>query len=187
MRVSFISFMLISSILFANNNDDGEFFKFGIGVTLEKSSDIYNDGFHRSNNIGFAKVILPIIYNSQLKFVPEIGLQSYKSYSSADYTLWQFGLGLYYFYPFHDINIYAGPRFSFEELDSKFFDYRKDDNSTYYSFGITLGAEYFLSENFSFGAELQINKYFIDQFGGYDYKIRHLSLVPVLYLSFYFK
>lgn len=185
MKTTCILIILLSSVLIASNNDSLRVVKFGIAATLEKSNSVYWDGFHSSTHIGFSKILLPIIFKSQIKIMPEIGLQSYKNRQTTDYTLWQLGLGIYYFHPYKDINIYTGPRAGLEKLKLVLSGDDTEESITYYNLGITIGAEYFLSENFSFGCELQAGKYFSDDY--FNIEISDLTFIQMLYLSFYLK
>jgi len=183
-----IYIFLLISLSFAEKNESKKLFKFGISATLEKSSDIYTDGFHSYTNIGFSKILLPVIFKSLIKIVPEIGYRNRDSKEMSEYTLWQIGIGIFYFYQFNDINIYSGPRIGFEKLKSTLFS--TDDEmltNNFINYGLTIGSEYFFSENFSIGSELQINKYIFNDTNSFEIEISHLSLVPVLYLSFYLK
>ena len=183
-----VLFLFLCSSLCAQKDENVTFVKLGISATLEKSSDIYTDRFHQQTDIGFSKILLPVIINSFIKIQPEIGYRSCNSNESVDYRLWQFGIGVYYFFRYNAINFYSGPRYGFEKL--KFPLYSSENEmpiQTYKNFGITLGSEYFLSNNFSVGGELQINKYIFKNSDKYDIKISHFSLVPIFYLSVYVK
>jgi len=179
-------FLLVNSFLYGQSSSNNSYLKFGISATLEKSTDIYADGFHKYTDIGFSKILFPVIYDSKIKFQPEIGYRSRESKDSYsyNYSMWQFGLGIFYYTKYEEINIYIGPKIGFEELISKTIG-EKEKNSDYYHYGIVIGSEYFLSKNFAFGGELQINKYFIDKLIGIEIDVSQFSFVPVIYLSFY--
>ncbi len=182
-----VSFIILSSFLLAQNSEDEESFKFGIAATLETSSDVFQDEFHRNTNIGFSKILLPVIFKSLLKIEPEVGYRS-RDVKFVDYKLWQLGLGIYYFSEYNDINFYLGPRFGFEKLTSPLYS-REDEmaTTTSYNYGITLGSEYFLSKHFSVGSEVQINKYIFNGTDSFAIKLSHVSIIPGIYLSLYLK
>lgn len=189
---SLLFFVLIvlffNSSLFSQIEEDIPIIKFGISATLEKSSYIYTDSYHRYTDIGFSEILLPVIVKSLIKVQPEFSYRSSDSKESLDYRLWQFGLGIFYFFQYNDINFYLGPRYGFEKLKSTLWSTAEEKStSTFYNYGATFGSEYFLSKNFSVGGEFRITKYIFDDSGDYDIEISHLSLVPVIYLSFYVK
>ena len=180
--------LFFSSLLFAQNDEDIPIIKFGISATLEKSSEVYTDGYHRYTDIGFSKIMFPVIIKSLIKIQPEFSYRSYNSKKSWDYRLWQFGLGIFYFVQYNDIHFYLGPRYGFEKLKSTLWSTEDEKSiSTFHNYGVTLGSEYFLSKNFSIGGEFRINKYIFNDAEEFDIDLSHLSLIPVLYLSFYIK
>jgi len=187
-KLIFSIILLCISPLFAQSDENTSAVKFGISATLEKSSYVYTDAYHRYTDIGFSEILFPVIVRSIIKIQPEFSYRSSDSKESFDYRLWQFGLGIFYFFQYNDINFYLGPRYGIEKLESTLWS-TEDEKSTssFYNYGATFGSEYFLSKNFSVGGEFRINKYIFNDAGDFDIEISHLTLVPVIYLSFYIK
>ncbi len=181
----FFTIIFLSSLLYGQHDSSNTLIKFGISATLEKSSDIYIDGVHRYTDIGFSKILIPLLYKTFLKIEPECGYRSRTSKDTYTYKMWQYGIGVYYYFSYKVINMYFGPRYGLEKVTSTLSSEEETSTNTYYNYGMTLGFEYHLSNNFSFGSEFQINKYVLNEIMGIEVDISHYSITPVLYLSVY--
>lgn len=179
--------VFLSSFLLAQKSENEKSLKFGIAATMETSSDVFEDGFHRYTDIGFSKILLPVIFKSLVKIEPEIGYRSGDG-KYVDYKLWQIGLGIFYYSKYNDINIYLGPRIGFEKLSSPLYNIDDEmETTTSYNYGLTLGSEYFLSKHFSIGSDVQINKYIFNGSDSFEIKLSHISIIPRIYLCLYLK
>jgi len=178
-------FFAFSALIFAQTNKSEKALKYGVSATMEKRKDVFLDAFHRDSDIGFSRIRFPVLYKS-IKIEPELGYHGYDSKEKSSYDLWQYGIGLYYYVGYQDVNFYAGPRLCFEELAST-FSTDEEMKQSYFNYGLTVGSEYFISERFAFGGDVQINKYIITNKTLSNFKIHHFSLIPSLYLSFYFQ
>ncbi len=145
----------------------GERAQIGIGVGLDPSAIISTDVVVSFLPVGLGSVYVPVIIQGRYKIEPGIGFFRYKRswvqgdrFSETKTTLWHLGLGLLYmFAPGRSLRPYVGPRVTYskwsekEELDSS----ESKISSSDWIIGLVTGGEYFFSDHFTLGGELQLN------------------------------
>lgn len=186
MKVSIVVIALLVCIFPIFAQPSSQNIHFGFAATLEKSTDVYTDGFHSRTEIGFSKVLFPIMYRSFLKIQPELGYNS-QTYKDFSYRMWQYGIGIYYCLVRQRMRFYLGPRLGYEKLRSSVFSNNDEmTTATYKDYGLTIGSEYLFGSNMTCGAEVRFNRYHFKE-PGFDFERIHYALIPSLYLAFYFK
>jgi hypothetical protein len=139
MKKLFISLIFMLSFQFWNAQVSGQnttnLPKIGIGITILNISDIISGGY--INNLGNT-ICIPVNVTDKFRFEPEIGFVSVagNSYSS-------FGVGFFGMKNSTDLLLKYGIRAGL-------------NSESYYTLAPTLGGEYFLSRQFSLGAEVQL-------------------------------
>jgi len=150
----------------ADAQEDGT--RFGVGVSLNPSALLVEDGFQAFFlPFGFGDIYFPIIVSERFKLEPQLGLFRFSSETKSDgftsessMTLWRLGAGLFYRLPASEsLSAYVGPRFILLLSSESFkWDGEEDEISeTDISIGAALGGEYFFSSHFSLGGEFQLN------------------------------
>lgn len=161
--ISLISCFVIffNTGLHAQDNTEKEHNKVGLGVSLFNMQDLYllADGISY-----WGTVYIPISVSDKFRFEPDFGFRQ----DELGEFLWNLGLGFFSIKEKEDLNYYYGIRTEIYHTE-------------YLYVGPTVGAEYFLSKQFSLSAEAQLrgNFYYTDLFG--------LNTNTSVMIKFYFK
>ena len=139
--------------------------RIGFGTTIENLFVRHNEPqvYQLNYATPMSTFRLPIFIKSKFKIEPELAIWSYKTdskYSESTYLTFRYGCGIYLTKNFIKTSIYLGPRFAVNHAiftnnnkNNPNIDYSKND----VAFGLSVGGEYFLSEHFSLGSEIQLN------------------------------
>lgn len=136
--------------------------KFGIGVSLIQGVIAPNFEELQFGTVALSNIFVPIILGSNFKLEPEIGfyrLSEDEDTFEGTLTQWRFGLGAFYYLPATEsVRVYVGPRVGLQLTSlSAEEDVELELGETDLTFGLALGGEYFLSDHFSCGGEVQLN------------------------------
>jgi hypothetical protein len=154
--------LLAALLLAAPAQAQPEGTKFGIGVSLIQSVIAPDFEELQFGTVALSNIYVPIIIGSSFKLEPEIGfyrLSEEEDTFEGTLTQWRFGLGAFYYLPAAaSVRVYVGPRVGLqltslsaeEDVDLEF-------GETDFVFGLALGGEYFFSDHFSLGGEVQLN------------------------------
>jgi len=187
--LSLLFLFTFSHHLYSHDSLTVKEFKIGFGATIEKTYGIKFDGFSNPS-IGVTKIYIPMIYKYIIKIQPEISFWDY-SYefenNGTEYQVFHYGLSAFYIFKFNETLVYIGPRYSVDEITSLIL--RLSDESegsrTDTSMGITLGGEYFFSNHFSLGVEIQFNSLSIGSIDNYDYEQRIKATEALIFVALY--
>jgi hypothetical protein len=182
---------VFSSLLSAQSDSLDLDLRIGIGATLEKEYGVKTYRY-TPPSVGITKLYLPIIYKSKLKIVPEFGYWDYnvEYYENKySYTITHYGINLNYIFLYKPALFYFGPRFAVDHVVFPYFEYDEEfkDSKNDYIYGLTLGGEYFLSNHFTMGFDLQFNFFKIGkeaEESQIEEKVK--ALESVIYFCFYF-
>ncbi|MDH5467088.1 MAG: hypothetical protein OEY25_06695 [Candidatus Aminicenantes bacterium] len=165
-------FFILSSFLQAQDEERN----FGIGVSLSKEALWLED---------FLIIYMPIDISSKFRLEPEIGflLQSESAgiWEETSIAL-SVGLGIFAMKQKEKINIYYGARTGFI-IDSYVIVTRRTRTDFY--IGPALGGEYFFSNHFSLGGEIQLSYAFIGIFEG-GANGSEMKTKPLVFVRWYF-
>jgi len=156
---------------------------FGIGLHLEqfKSNDLFSL-FEEMGAFSGNKIILVFSPSNSFRIEPEIGFMTVSVKSEDEKIKFiNLGLGVLGMMQHNRLNIYGGLRGEYGI--SKYGSDSSDKNNTF-SISPTIGAEYYLGDNFTFGGEFAIKYFSTKQFE--DYKINLFSTATGLFIRFYF-
>jgi len=150
--------------------------KFGLGASLGKQPvmmiDEMGPGIYNFNE--FPAFHVPIHFTPTIFVEPFFGYWSWgydESYDSIDeyekFRMMQIGIGAFYTMWFGPVDIYIGGRFGYDmwKYSWKSYDYWEDDydeddaSKSDMWFGPAIGGEYFFTQNFSLGGEVQFKYY----------------------------
>ena len=183
-KLTWILLLLIAfgAVTVANGQEYGEM-KFGLGASLGKQPFpyyIYYTGAMMTIN-EFPAIHVPIHLNPTIFVEPFFGYWSYKYTEEWDsveefekFSMMQIGIGAFYTIWYGPVDIYIGARFgydmwkySYKDYDSYWDEYYEGDASKNdLWFGPAIGGEYFFTQNFSLGGEVQFKYY---SYGEWDY------------------
>jgi len=162
--------LLILSLLIIQSNLFSQEIDVGLGLTLEYPQKIqYERNF---GDINIYKFYLPITISNRIRILPEIAYWDLKHTYNKDtykYSVFHYGIGLYYFIPFNSTSIYMGPRLAIVDVTnpSQYNSSNRITSKTDNTYGITFGAEHKIIKNFSIGFEVQYNYYEINPWTDY--------------------
>ena len=126
---------------------------------VEKSLGIKFDRYS-SPSVGISRIYVPMTFGAKFKVEPEFAYWKYTNKmgnQKINYSCFHYGLGIFYLFGKERTFFYVGPRFAIEHI--KLPNYGYDDtykSKNDYNYGLALGGEYFFSNNFSLGAEIQM-------------------------------
>ncbi len=165
-------FIFVLGFLLINSSIKGQdSVNIGIGISLNPNLLFTNSETPYYSLTSPANFYL-LINSSHFRLEPEVGFYSFSNryaaeYGSDDYTssILRIGIGLFYILPIESsFDIYFGPRFGFLLRSSTSRSYTGYYSSgefkktqTDFFMGICTGAEYFFSNHFSIGGEIQFN------------------------------
>jgi hypothetical protein len=176
-----MSLLLVLGIAWPARADDGEKSdeekkpKFGVGVSFSPFRGIFVERFRP---LDLADIRVPIFIGSHVKLEPEIGiLRMTETVSGGDFlfdprvrketfTQLRLALGGYYRHSATEkLEIYVGPRVGIIRSTESI---RRDDDEDSETLkdlllGAALGGEYFFSNHFSLGGEVQFNYLSFDE------------------------
>jgi len=161
----------------------------GIGVTIEKSLGIRFDRYATSV-VGISRVYIPMTFGAKFKVEPEFAYWHYSRSMGNEkysYSNFHYGFGIFYLYRVGNTIFYIGPRFAVDHIILPHYNSDEDKKSKNdYNYGITIGGEYFFSNNFSLGAEIQMLYIFLGKVGDYDDDENVITNEALVVLRFYF-
>jgi len=109
---------------------------------------------------------LPVFIKSKFKIEPDLAFWSRKykdKYSESTISLIRYGCGFYFTKNFEKTSLSFGPRFTVNHQDNSYkttWDNHKTSMNDV-ALGFAFGGEYFLSEHFSLGSEIQLNYWYM--------------------------
>lgn len=170
-KLAFSLLVLLVLAATARAQDGGN--RVGIGVSLIQGALIADLEELQFGATFLSNIYVPIIVGRSFKLEPEIGFLRFSEdgeFAEETITQWRFGIGaFYYMRAAESLRAYVGPRLGLQLTSMT------DENGGKYEFdetdlliGIALGGEYFFSDNFSLGGEIQLN---YTSFGEPSYKI----------------
>ncbi|MGE5356927.1 MAG: outer membrane beta-barrel protein [Deltaproteobacteria bacterium] len=171
------------STLLSQTDNVSQIKAFGIGLHLEqfKSSDLFN-GFEGMGAFSGNKIIMVFSPSKSFRIEPEIGFTTISiDEEDEKFKFINLGLGVLGMVQHNKLNIYGGLR---AEYGLTKFGSDSDDKFSNFSISPTLGTEYYLGENFSFGGEFALKYSSTEQFE--DSKIKFFSTSTGLFIRFYF-
>jgi len=141
--------------------------KFGLGITIVDIKDLANTLYsYHSFGPNFS---LPILINDKIKIEPSFGYYNrnielkpkleteYNETRKLSDSNIHIGLGFFYIYKISHLSIYCGSHFIYIISKEKetYKKYDNTENGYGYSIAPSIGSEYFFSDHFSIGGELQ--------------------------------
>jgi hypothetical protein len=130
--------------LYAQDSTKFEHYNYGFGASM--STNLYEHKFY-----------FPMYIHTNFRIEPEIDLGIFNTTNEDfnDRIDIEVGIGTFYRFTYHNLEIYPGFRFGYLYLKSDAENINNSIKSTGFFFTPTIGGEYFLFERFSLGAELQ--------------------------------
>ena len=146
--------------------------RIGFGTTIESRLVTSSDML-----VTYARSVtafrLPVFIKSKFKVEPDFALwsQKYKDeYSTSTYSFTRYGCGFYLTKNFEKTSLSFGPRFTVNHqgnsYKSKWDNHKTSMND--FAFGFAFGGEYFFSEHFSLGSEIQLNYWHLGKENNHD-------------------
>lgn len=182
---------VFSSLLLAQSDSLDLDLRIGIGATIEKEYGVNLDRYS-SPSVGIMKVYIPFFYKSKIKVVPEFGLWDYElsfDNNKYSYAITHYGINLNYILLYKPAIFYFGPRFAVDHVVMPFYRFDDDfeESKNDYTYGLTLGGEYFMSNHFTIGFDLQFNFFDIgEEIPDFPSQEKVKALESVIYFCFYF-
>lgn len=135
--------------------------RIGFGTTIE-SRLVTSHETYKIYAMSLTAFRLPVFIKSKFKIEPDFAFWSQKfgdKYSESTNSLVRYGCGFYFTKNFEKTSLSFGPRITINHLGTAYKS--KWDNNKLskndFAFGFAFGGEYFLSEHFSLGSEIQLN------------------------------
>lgn len=189
-KVSFIllfavSFFLASNLIHAQEKEN----RIGIGVSIGRQ--IIEEMEYRA--FEYTRFYVPIIVSSHFRLEPEIGYYRYSG-SGEDWKesrkRLSIGCGIFFITRKGKVDIYYGARLGLIST-SYFYEtttYLRDESRTDFYIGPAIGGEYFFSNHFSLGGEIQINHISIGQWSDEigDASESIIRIKPLVFVRWYF-
>ena len=182
---------IFSSLLLAQSDSLDLDLRIGIGATIEKEYGVSLSRYDPPS-VGIMKVYIPIFYKSKIKVVPEFGYWDYKvKYNDIKYSyaVTHYGINLNYIFLYNPAIFYVGPRFAVDHIVLPYYQFEDDfeESRNDYTYGLTLGGEYFLSNHFALGFDLQFNFFDIgEEIPDFPREEKVKAIESVIYFCFYF-
>ena len=195
-----IMILFVSYLVFAEQTEG----KIGIGAGFGKEVMVIN----MSNNPAWTMDDFPSIYvsylNKNIKVDAEFGYYYYHDETDENeddekrentQSILKLGLGAFYKKNYNKFMNYFGGRFAFYDKSSESIWYypeytqKEKQSITDYEISPTIGSEYFFSEKFSIGGEIQLNyKIYgkIEDDEGGDESANSFLVKPVFTIKWYF-
>jgi hypothetical protein len=147
----------IGSIAQIESNDNIIPRKFGIGI----KANVINLIDLVDNNISPARLLLIVTPIPNFRLEPEFGILSISDEKDNKIKGLQFGLGIYPMYQKDRTNIFGGLNINSltfnSTVKSQFSPQSVETKVNRFAFGLKIGGEYFLGNQFSFGGEVGIS------------------------------
>lgn len=139
-------------------------FRIGLGTSLGSDMLVTGDLDWMLLPVSFSNFYIPMTIADMITIEPEFGYFRYgSSESDHDYEasndLIRFGMGLFYTPILGRTALHFGIRFGIISYSSKYSEegFSDEQSKTDFFIGPAVGAEYFFSDQFSLGAEVQLN------------------------------
>ncbi len=137
-------------------------FRIGLGTSLGSETLATGDLDWMLLPISFSNFYIPMTISDLVTVEPEFGYFRYgtsDSDSESSNDLIRFGMGLFYTPIFGRTALHFGIRFGIISYSSEYSEdgFSNEESKTDFFIGPALGAEYFFSDQFSLGAEVQLN------------------------------
>jgi len=183
-------------------------FKIGVGIGLNPIAIGHGDRMFLP--VGLGNFYIPIQISNNIRIEPELGIMSFNDEISSEdqsntnsTSILRYGVGGFYtINPAKSFKNYFGVRLGLmsatdeDESDPESeYDPNTEESQSAFYFGFSVGGEYFFSDYFSLGAELQINyisfgepeyKPASEHSDYKDYSRTYLSNNGVIFARFYF-
>jgi hypothetical protein len=184
-----IAFLLMSNLVYAQEKAPS----FGIGVSMGREIlMVYDQGIVTLSD--YPSFYMPIPISSGFRIEPEIGLWLH-SYSREDggdrkssYSIISLGCGIFPITNKGKIYIYYGARFRMvrflNSIEDVYTD--RDDSKTDIHFGPAVGGEYFFTDHFTLGGEVQLDYISIGQFDDDDVSEKLINTKTLIFVRWYF-
>lgn len=197
-------FVINTNTATAGEDLDTSVHRFGVGTSFGSDNIIAYGGdgsplMAMMLPYSFTNFYFPMLLSGKIKVEPEIGFfrqsRSYgdNSYSSSSsFNSFRFGMGIFYAPVVGRTVFYIGIRggFNMYIMASESDGESSDDSETDFFIGPAAGAEYFLSDHFSLGAEMQFNYIspadWSSGYGSGDESEYYLSTRSHVFARFYF-
>ncbi|MFC2129998.1 outer membrane beta-barrel protein [Bacteroidota bacterium] len=172
MKRFLVSLVICLGLIVSVSNNAMSQTKIGIGVSLNPTALIGNDGEMFFLPASMMNIYLPIQIGKTFRIEPEVGFYSQTSDITDNdnkgrvrtNSFTRFGIGGFYtLQPAKNFQMYFGPRIgvlmTYSERDYANSEYNTDSETsqTIITIGGSFGGEYFLSDYFSLGLEVQLN------------------------------
>jgi len=157
----------------------------GVGVGFGSEFTMLGETLLDSPLVGSLEFQVPMLFKKKFKLEPELGL-AYASLSTPGenpaFILFRLGLGGYYVIFKERLAFCLGLRIGINYAKQKEGGVSKTD----FDVGPALGVEYFLGEQFSIGALLQLKYIYSGEMGDQSHAMHLLGTQAGVYLRFYF-
>ena len=173
----------------SSNEESLQLRPFGLGLHVEQFRfiDLYADSYAAITN----NILLVINTGKHFRIEPEIGIISVKAedddHPTTGFTL---GSGFYGMFNRNKVNFYTGLHLNYSRI--KDYSYSGDELAlSFIKVGPVLGAEYYFSENFSFGGQVALKFAFFNVKSDSDYtddnqNTNYLMSETGLFVRFFF-